>query len=174
MSSWNWLNSLLGSTCVLVGSAWACAQQLHGERVHLRQLHALASALEAMGRELQWSACPMEKLLKTACSSTDGEIRALMSALSLQNLEYKSISEQWIDMTRNKTLHLNTRERRILGRPGPVLGRCGVEQQCLVLSQTAQELRSCAEGWEGAMGEKRRLWYTLSISAALLLVVMLL
>lgn len=167
------MTSLLGCMGVLLGSVWMCSQQLRRERRHIRQLHALALALECMERELNLTAPPMEELLRAAVSSAGREIGGLLSEISVEALETETISVQWAAMTQSKALLLSEEERRALERPGSVLGRCGVEEQCRLLRASAQQLRSCAQGREASLMEKRKLWLSLSLSAALLAVLML-
>ena len=165
--------SLLGSVGVLSGAVWACSQQLARERRHIRQLCALADVLETMERELHLSAPPMEVLLQRACSGSDERVRRVLCSISVASLENEPFLAQWESMARDNTLQLSEAERRVLVRPGGVLGRCGLEEQCACLSDTAGALRQFARQREAALREERRLWYTLSLSAALMVVIML-
>ena len=124
-----------------------------------------------MERSLRRSAPPMEELLREVVDSAEGEVRSVLCRLSLNSLESAPFSAQWKRMTRNITLQLNEAERRALERPGTVLGRCGVEEQCACLGESERELRRFARDRELSLAEKRRVWYTLSLSAALLTVV---
>jgi stage III sporulation protein AB len=165
--------SLLGGVGVVTGAIWACSQQLARERRHIRQLYALAGVLETMERELRLNAPPMETLLLMACEGADFCLRRLLCSISVVSLENASFSSQWKNMARNNTLQLSEAERRVLERPGNVLGRCGIEGQCACLADVAASLRRFTGQREAALKEQRRLWYTLSLSAALLVVVLL-
>ena len=165
--------SLLGSVGVVTGAIWACSQQLARARERIRQLYALAGVLETMERELRLNAPPMETLLLRACQGADLCVRRVMCSISVVSLEMESFSSQWKNMARNNTLQLSEAERRALERPGEVLGCCGIEEQCACLTDAAASLHRFAQRRESALKEQRRLWYTLSLSAALLVVVLL-
>lgn len=172
----NWLRlapNLLGSVSILLGAVWTCEQQVRWERRHIRTLHNLADALEAMERALRLSAPPMEELLREAVSTGQGEASRIFDRLSLETLDIEAFSVQWKTMASDNTLYLIPDEIRIFERPGTVLGRCGADEQCACLADSVRELRRCARQREEALAGQRRLWYTLSLSAALLVVVML-
>lgn len=158
---------------MVLGALWTCEEQVRRERKHIQTLHNLADALEAMERALRRSAPPMEELLRVAISSSRGEVRQILCQISLNTLESEPLSVQWTNMTSENTLHLSPDEIRLFERPGIVLGCCGTDEQCACLGHSARELRRCAHAREVALSGQRRLWYTLSLSAALLAVVML-
>lgn len=158
---------------MLLGALWTCEQQVRRERRHIQTLHGLADTLEVMERALRLSAPSMEELLREAISSSSGRIRQELCQISLNTLESVPLSVQWKTMASNNTLHLSPDEIRLFERPGTVLGRCGVDEQCACLGESVRELRRCARQREEVLAGQRRLWYTLSLSAALLAVVML-
>ena len=173
MSWWNWVPHLLGAGSVLLGALWTCEQQVRQERRHIQTLYSLADALEVMERALRRSAPPMEDLIREAIASSGGTVRQVLCQISLNTLESVPLSVQWKTMASNNALHLSPDEIRLFERPGTVLGRCGVDEQCACLGESVRELRRCARQREEALNSQRRLWYTLSLSAALLAVVML-
>ncbi len=164
----------VGALGVLLGALWGCGEQVSRERRCIRQLRGLAEALCAMERELRERSSPMEVLLREARRAGGAAAARILDCIALKNLENEDLSTQWRNMARNKALHLNEAERSLLARPGAVLGRCGVEEQCACLASAASALGQRAQRREAALGERRRMWYTLSLSAALLAVVTLL
>lgn len=173
--SWSgWMIRAFGAVGVLLGAVWTCQEQVRRERKCIRQLRGLSEALSAMERELRERSSAMEVLLREAQRVGGEELSRIFGRITLKNLETADFSTQWNNMASNTALHLNQAERQLLERPGRVLGRCSVEEQCQCLASVGRELRERAGAREAALRERRRLWYTLSVSAALLAVVTLL
>lgn len=164
----------VGALGVLLGAVWTCQEQVRRERKSIRQLRGLSEALGAMERELRERSSAMDVLLREAQRAGGEELSRILGRITLNNLETEDFSTQWNNMASDTALHLNQAERRLLERPGRVLGRSAVEEQCQCLDSVGRELRERAEAREAALRERRRLWYTLSVSAALLAVVTLL
>jgi stage III sporulation protein AB len=163
---------LLGAAGVLTGSGLLCAQRLRRERGHIRQLYAFAAALRAMEQRLALCQPPMEELLSAAREAAP-EIALVLARISINQLENEDFSRQWENMTSDSALQLSEEEKRPIRLLGSLLGSSGAAEQCAALAQTAQQLERFARRRQEALEGRRRVWYTLALSAGALAVVML-
>lgn len=166
---------LLGKIFLFVGCS--ALGVYRGERLRLRRacLQSFRRSLETMGRELSFSLCPLEELLKRVEAESDGIVQQFYSACRLHFAESgkESWMASWQAAIQSIELPLQESDRRALQEVGVLLGRYDAESQ-------RQGLEAMLVRWaslvETAQEEERRLvrvYTTVGVAVGLFCVILL-
>lgn len=163
---------LWGGLLVLSGCILPVLGQIREKEGQIRFMEGMSAALEDLRRTLLVSGAGMDTLLRRGRASGQPEVRRFFSAIRLEELENRSLSEQWAAAA-HELLSLEE-PKRILTEAGRSLGRCPLDEQCQVLRHTADELEAIAQRERRSLREQKRLWLTVSASVGTLMVILLL
>lgn len=163
---------VLGGALVLGSCFWWAQHQTRTLRQEAETLESLARTLEEMARELDRCAPEMETLLQVGLGAEHETIRQFFQSLSLGRLREESFETLWREAVEGSALPEGGKKR--LYPLGSVLGRYDRSAQIAALSEAQQDLREDGEGLRRKISENQRLWYTLSLSTGLMVVLLLL
>ena len=165
---------ILGSLLVTGACLWAGWNRQQWYR-HRRQTlsdfcHAFARMeAELSGHETETAA--LLSLMAPGAGRAEPFFRRCL--VGMEQLEYRTFSEIWMDALTQSHLPLRQEELTLLGRGGRLLGRYDGKVQALLLSQLRRDTEQCLEQ---AREEERRQGKTavlLGLTAGLMAVIML-
>lgn len=162
----------LGGTLVLGSCFWWAQHQMGSLRQQAEILEALAETLAHMARELDRCAPEMETLLQLGLEEEHETVRQLFGSISLGRLGEQRFETLWRDSV--EASNVPEAGKRILCPLGAVLGRYDREAQIAALSGAQTDLREAGAALRRKLSENRKLWYTLSLSTGLMVVLMFL
>ena len=155
---------LLGGLLLLGGSGLVVLRRIHGQRLQLRQMWALAGMLERMEGAIRWEKLPLPRILQAeaqegSCGLYVQTICELMAGgIPLQQAwlqGFSGVSDEAMQILRR--VELQGDSQQITGS----------------LHLAAQQMRSRAEALEGEQTRGERLSVTLGLSFAAMVVILL-
>ena len=156
--------SVWGAALILLGIAAYCGGWIAGKRRELRQIYALAAALERMEGAIRWQQLPMERLLERElagdCSGWFGTIKEKVeSGVPLQAAWEETFSEMELEAEADILCRVE-----LQGDASQIMG---------ALRLAAEQLRKLAAETEGRQGQRERLCVAAGTSLGGLLVILL-
>lgn len=166
---------LFGALLIFTASIYIAAQRVKEQRKRIICLSDLLSSFRLMRSELSAAAPEMDGLCRVL-KEAGGEYSALFYSVLIKRLDElgdKSFSELWADAADLCLSPLNAVEQRELKKLGSFLGRYELDKQTEALKCCIDKLSDSLELEEKLFGEKRKLSYTLALSAGALLIIIL-
>ena len=156
--------SIWGALLILLGVAVYCGGWIAGKRRELRQIYALAAALERMEGAVRWQQLPMDRILEREltgdCTEWFGTIKEKVESGSALQFAWKE-----------------TFSKMEFEAAGAVLCRMDLQgdasQIMGSLHLAAEQLRKLAEETESRQGQRERLCVAAGTSLGGLLVILL-
>lgn len=166
------MNKLVGAVLLILGSVLPAVEQNRERKKALHLTESMIQALNDIRRMLTLRSPEMESLLSGANFSETSETGCFFQQIRLDRLEERSFSLQWADAL--QTLPVSPDAKALLEPLGTVLGQCGLEEQCRCLRSTSEELEILLRRERERCSQEQRLGLTLSVSAGMMAVILLL
>lgn len=161
---------LLGSACVLGGGVLAVVRKLAERRRQRQTLADLTTALRHMAEEIRLMRTPLPRLLEGSAQGLSEDAAAFFLAVSDGLRQGESAAESWCRAA--AVLPLAERDRAAISAVGKCL-QGDEESACKGISLAIYELAKSAEEWEKLRPEEAKRTAALYLSAAALLVILL-
>lgn len=162
---------LLGSALILCASLAVPMGEIRRTQQEICLYQQFCDALRRMSREIEHHGAQMQELID-AGKQTAGIVGEFFSEIKISALSERSFQLQW-----NNALQQFRAQKPLYNAVlplGEVLGSYDRETQCASLNEAADQLETLAQTQRQRLAHSRRLWYTLSLSSAFMLVLLLL
>lgn len=162
---------LLGSALILCAGLAVPMGEIRRIQQEICLYQQFRDALRRMSREIEHHGAQMQELIDTG-KQTDGIVGKFFSEIKISALSERSLKLQW-----NNALQLFKAQKPLHNALLPlseVLGCYDRETQCASLNEAADQLETLVQTQRQRLVDSRRLWYTLSLSSAFMLVLLLL
>lgn len=162
---------LLGSVLILCASLAVPMGEIRRTQQEICLYQQFRDALRRMSREIEHHGAQMQELID-AGKQTAGIVGEFFSEIKISALSERSLKLQW-----NNALQQFRAQKPLYNALlplGEVLGCYDRETQCASLNEAADQLETLSQQQRQRLAHSRRLWYTLSLSSAFMLVLLLL
>lgn len=166
------MHKVLGAILLLSGFLFPAVVHVRERKRQLQFLEEVALSLEALRRHLMLNGCTMEVLLEEAENASSGVLQAFYHSIQLDRLDEQSFQVQWKNAC--KQLPLEGETERLFLQLGQILGQYDLEEQCNSLHSVALRFHDISQREGEQFPQEQKLWLTLSASAGMLAVILLL
>lgn len=165
-----------GFILIQISALLFCFLRLRSERLEAELLRSFCAMLEQLRGMLSSEASPMPELLTRLARCSEGRAAAFLGVLSdsMEQLGEKSFLELWESALCISCAALCPEAVKALKELGAVLGRYELDIQLDALSACHQTLRGKLDALRRELPGRKRLTYGLSLSASMLLGILLL
>lgn len=165
----------VGAVMLAAGSIMVGSHVWKNTCRRIAMLRSVLTVLELMCAELSIINCSMDELCIYLQRHCDNELKSLFKDVhtGLKMLGDKSFNDIWIDSVEKNLSILNEPEQDEIKKLGSVLGQFELDNQIKSINLCACRINKIFETDSRALPEKKKLCFTLSSSAALMLIIVL-
>ena len=169
------MTRLLGAVLVAAASAWMGMSASSNLRRRATALEDMAEGLAHLCRELERDNPPLPELMTRLAGACRGSAADLFRGCpaALNGLDQEPFSRAWERLVAERR-ELGTEGQRALAALGPVLGRCGWEDQRRAAESARDRLSHLSREWEERWQQQGRVCRVLGLSGGAFLVILLL